>query len=106
MPILDKCELEQNEGSVSWTPSKLIDRLGAEIADPASICYWAHRNKIPIFCPAFTDGSIGDMLYFHSYRNSGIKVDIVEVNFEILKIYKSFFSARNCYKIEYNRNCV
>lgn len=78
MPILDKCEEEQNAKSISWTPSKLIDRLGKEIGDTNSICYWAHHNRIPIFCPALTDGSLGDMLYFHSYRNGGIKLDIVE----------------------------
>lgn len=81
MPILDKCEAEQRDTNFSWTPSKLIDRLGAEINDRRSICYWAHHNKIPIFCPAITDGSIGDMLYFHSFRNAGIKLDIVEVRF-------------------------
>lgn len=79
IPIFDRCEEEQKTESVSWTPSKLIDRLGGEINDEASICYWAHKNKIPIFCPALTDGSLGDMLYFHSYRGGGVKLDIVEV---------------------------
>lgn len=78
MPILDQCEKEQRVKSVSWTPSKLVDRLGAVINDETSICYWAHKNKIPIFCPAITDGSLGDMLYFHSYRSGGLKLDIVE----------------------------
>lgn len=37
------------------------------------------QNNIPIFCPAITDGAIGDILYFHSYRNSpGLVVDIVQ----------------------------
>ncbi|VDK58861.1 unnamed protein product [Gongylonema pulchrum] len=78
MPILDKCESEQVSNNYSWTPSKLISRLGAEINDARSICFWAYRNRIPIFCPALTDGSIGDMLYFHSYRRGGLKLDIVE----------------------------
>ncbi|VDN05611.1 unnamed protein product [Thelazia callipaeda] len=78
MPILDKCETEQNVEGFSWSPSKLIDRLGAEINDVRSVCYWAHKNRIPIFSPALTDGSLGDMLYFHSFRNGGIKLDIVE----------------------------
>ena len=30
-----------------------------------------------MFCPALTDGSIGDMIYFHSYRNEGLVLDIV-----------------------------
>lgn len=29
-----------------------------------------------MYCPALTDGSIGDMIYFHSYRNPGLVLDI------------------------------
>ena len=32
---------------------------------------------IPVYSPALTDGSIGDMLYFHSFKNPGLIVDIV-----------------------------
>ncbi|PNH06092.1 Deoxyhypusine synthase, partial [Tetrabaena socialis] len=70
--------MEQKEDGVNWTPSKLIDRLGKEINHPDSIYYWAHKNGIPVFSPAITDGSIGDMLYFHSYKNPGLRVDMVE----------------------------
>lgn len=52
-------------------------RLGQRINDPSSICYWAAKNKIPIFSPALTDGSLGDMMYFHSHRNPGLVVDIL-----------------------------
>lgn len=38
----------------------------------------AAKNGIPIFCPPITDGSIGDMLFFHSYKNPGLRVDLVE----------------------------
>ena len=38
----------------------------------------AFQNKIPVYCPAITDGSLGDMLYFHSYKRSGFIVDLVE----------------------------
>jgi hypothetical protein len=27
---------------------------------------YPRQNKIPIFCPALTDGSLGDMMYFHT----------------------------------------
>jgi hypothetical protein len=30
------------------------------------------KNDIPVFCPALTDGSIGDMMFFHSYKNPGL----------------------------------
>ncbi|GMS84734.1 hypothetical protein PENTCL1PPCAC_6909, partial [Pristionchus entomophagus] len=78
IPILDKCLEEQKEGFL-WTPSKLIRRLGLEIKDRSSILYWAAVHSIPIFSPALTDGSLGDMLYFHSVKNDGgLRIDIVE----------------------------
>lgn len=75
VPILDQMLAEQESSrstkeSLVWTPSALINRLGKEINDEASICYWAYKNDIPIFCPALTDGSLGDMLYFHTYKSS------------------------------------
>ena len=62
-----------------WTPSAIIDRLGKEIDDPSSVYYWCHKNGIPVFCPAITDGSIGDMIYFHSFKNPGLVLDIAQV---------------------------
>jgi len=94
MPILDAMLEEQKKnvsgsngngnedgeqgGGTKWTPSRVIARLGQEINDPSSICYWAAKNGIPIFCPAITDGSLGDMIFFHTYKNPGLVIDIVE----------------------------
>ncbi|XP_029440985.1 deoxyhypusine synthase [Rhinatrema bivittatum] len=78
MPILDQMVLEQNTEGVKWTPSKMIARLGKEINNPDSVYYWAQKNNIPVFSPALTDGSLGDMIYFHSYKNPGLVLDIVE----------------------------
>jgi len=94
MPILDAMLEEQKKnvsgsngnlnedgqegGGTRWTPSRVIARLGQEINDPSSICYWAAKNDIPIFCPALTDGSLGDMIFFHTYKNPGLVIDIVE----------------------------
>ncbi len=50
--------------------AQMIERLGREIDNADSVCYWAQRNGIPIFCPALTDGSLGDMLFFHSYKEA------------------------------------
>jgi deoxyhypusine synthase len=76
-PILDKMLEEQRTLGTVWSPSKMIERLGLEIKDESSIYYWAARNGIPVFSPALTDGSLGDMMYFHSYRNPGLVCDIV-----------------------------
>lgn len=77
MPILDQMVQEQNANKILWSPSKIIQRLGEEINNPDSVYYWAAKNKIPVFSPALTDGSIGDMMYFHSYKNPGLVVDIL-----------------------------
>ncbi|XP_070531849.1 deoxyhypusine synthase-like isoform X2 [Ptychodera flava] len=77
-PILDQMVLEQKTQGEHWTPSKMIARLGKEIDNPDSVYYWAYKNNIPVFSPALTDGSIGDMIYFHSYKNPGLVLDIVE----------------------------
>lgn len=93
---------------IRWTPSKMIHRLGKEINNTDSVYYWAYKvcpqptcemmyttsslinpgcstsyfyvfqNNIPVFSPALTDGSLGDMIYFHSFKNPGLVVDIVE----------------------------
>ncbi|KAE8873709.1 hypothetical protein PTNB73_00341 [Pyrenophora teres f. teres] len=85
VPILDKMLQEQEASKktaepLHWTPSKIIHRLGKEINDERSVYYWAWKNDIPVFCPALTDGSLGDMLYFHTFKSSPeqLRVDIVE----------------------------
>lgn len=86
IPILDKMVEEQEESKKKdeepffWTPSKVIHRLGKEINDERSVYYWAWKNDIPVFCPALTDGSLGDMIYFHTYKSSPdqLRIDIVE----------------------------
>ncbi|KAF9451691.1 deoxyhypusine synthase [Macrolepiota fuliginosa MF-IS2] len=77
-PILDAMLAEQKETGKIWTPSSFIHRLGKEINNEDSVYYWAYKNDIPVFCPALTDGSIGDMLYFHSFKNPGFVLDIVQ----------------------------
>ncbi|CAG0882150.1 unnamed protein product [Cyprideis torosa] len=77
MPLLDEAVAEQKTKGIPWTPSSLISRLGKAINDPSSILYWAAVNEIPVFSPALTDGSLGDMMYFHSYKNPGLVLDIL-----------------------------
>jgi deoxyhypusine synthase len=51
--------------------------MGQEINDESSIYYWAAKNDIPVYCPAITDGSFGDMVYFHSIKTPGLIIDLV-----------------------------
>ncbi|XP_074287596.1 deoxyhypusine synthase-like [Silene latifolia] len=77
-PILDKMLEEQNSQNILWTPSKTIARLGREINDETSYLYWASKNNIPVYCPSFTDGSLGDMLSIHLCHNPGLIIDIMQ----------------------------
>uniref|UniRef100_A0A6S8GGE3 deoxyhypusine synthase n=1 Tax=Dunaliella tertiolecta TaxID=3047 RepID=A0A6S8GGE3_DUNTE len=78
MPVLNQMLKEQQELGTNWTPSKMIRRFGEVINHTDSIAYWAAKHNIPIFCPPLTDGSIGDMLFFHSYKSPGLRCDIIE----------------------------
>jgi deoxyhypusine synthase len=95
VPIFDQMLKEQEEEGVHWTPSKMIHRLGKEINDERSVYYWAYKNDIPVFCPALTDGSIGDMLYFHTFKSSpaqlrcDIVADIRKINTMAVRAAKS-----------------
>jgi len=56
------------------------------------------QNNIPVFSPALTDGSLGDMIYFHSLKNTlsadtprslslDIVQDLVSINTIALRAY-------------------
>lgn len=78
IPVLEKHKDE------TLTPSKLVNILGKEINNNESIYYWAWKNRIPVFCPAITDGSLGDMIYFFKNKHPNFRLDvsddIVEIN--------------------------
>jgi len=76
MPLLDKMVAEQKDGA-HWTPSRMIARFGQEINNEDSVLYWCWKNQIPVYCPAITDGSVGDMIFFHSFHTPGLVVDLV-----------------------------
>jgi len=56
--------------------SELIKLLGKEINNPESIYYWCYKNNIDVYCPAITDGSLGDMIHFFMYEHKDFKIDI------------------------------
>lgn len=81
LPIFEvMADMQDNEGIV-WTPCAMIHHLGMEIGKlprgEESVWYWCYKNKIPVFSPAITDGSLGDMLYFFSYKRR-LNVEIVQ----------------------------
>lgn len=79
VPFLDEVlhEQQRTQFQTLTTPSEMISRLGSR-SDSSCMVHAASANKIPVFCPALTDGSMGDMIYFHAYRNPGLIVDAVQ----------------------------
>ena len=80
---------EQKRTGHMHTASEFIHELGKEVNDENSIYYWATKNNIPTFCPALTDGSIGDMIYFFKQsdkRNADFGIEISEDMVKIVNI--------------------
>jgi deoxyhypusine synthase len=80
MPILEELYQEQKSRGRPHAPYEIIWKLGERIGDEKSVCYWAWKNKIRIYCPAITDGSFGDMIYFFKYKKGreDFAIDIAE----------------------------
>jgi deoxyhypusine synthase len=75
-PILEELWQEQSKSGKIIGVSDLIWKLGEKINDEESICYWAWKNKIRIFCPAITDGALGDNIYFFKSKKPEFKLDV------------------------------
>lgn len=92
-PLLESLYQEAKSSGVPLTPSRLVWALGEAIGNKDSICYWAFKNKIPIFCPAITDGALGDNIYFFSFKREDFVLDVVadmrELNNTTLGLKKS-----------------
>ncbi|MBN1175151.1 deoxyhypusine synthase [Candidatus Woesearchaeota archaeon] len=60
------------------TTREFCYEIGKETNNEESFMYWAYKNDIPVFCPAPTDGSIGDMICFFKYRHKDFKMDLTD----------------------------
>jgi deoxyhypusine synthase len=85
-PFLEKVYKEQKKMKKIFCTSDLIGKMGGYVKDKSSYLHWAHKNKIPVFCPALTDGSLGDLLFFKKQKYRDFQVDIVEDMSRIVKI--------------------
>jgi deoxyhypusine synthase len=73
-PILDQLY----EKKKRWAVSELLKELGKHLTDENSILYQAHKNNIPIFCPAITDGAFGFHLFLYQQKHPDFIVDVVK----------------------------
>jgi deoxyhypusine synthase len=90
--ILDICYEKGEKENRPLCTSEIIYEMGKYMDDAKlenreqSILYWAYKNQIPIFSPAFTDGSIGDMIFFHRQKRKDFYVDIAQDMDKIVRI--------------------
>jgi deoxyhypusine synthase len=82
-PILTKMLQEQNENGVSWTPSKMIKRLGECINDESSVYYWCvHFSRacvsLNVIWPVFTSA----MLTAHDVKLHSFRMGLIFVSME------------------------
>ncbi len=73
-PVLDKLYAKQKR----WAVSELLREIGLVLDDENSILYQAAKKKIPIFCPAITDGAFGFHLYLYQQKHKDFIVDVVK----------------------------
>ncbi|MDO8627809.1 MAG: deoxyhypusine synthase [Candidatus Diapherotrites archaeon] len=75
-PILQEFLERQRKEKKTFSASEIIAEMGRQINNESSIYFWAQKNKIPVFCPAFMDGAVGDNVYFFNYNISQeLKID-------------------------------
>ncbi|KAF0992475.1 hypothetical protein HZS_1824 [Henneguya salminicola] len=104
-PILTEMLQRQNKNCIKWTPSEIIRLLGEKINNESSIYYWAYKNNIPVFCPALTDGSFGDMIYFYSINNPGLIIDIA-LGFFIIFLFIDLTMINNLAKFSHHTGMI
>lgn len=85
-PLFDRVYKESKKRDKPFTPSEFIKEMGKEINNEDSILYWAYKNNIPVFCPALTDGSVGDLFYFQKFNKNDFYIDIVEDHVKIINL--------------------
>ena len=91
-------EIEKREGR-PLTASEVIYKLGRYMDEKLgkekekSVIYWAYRNNIPVFCPALTDGSFGDMIYFFKEERGDRELTIDIAN-DIVKLNNLAITAK------------
>jgi deoxyhypusine synthase len=83
-PFFEKIYEKQKELGRPLCTSEFTRELGLAVGNEESYLYWAAKNNIPVFCPALTDGSIGDLFYFAKQRHKDFFIDMVEDNQRII----------------------
>ncbi len=88
--FLQRLYKKQKETGKIITTTELCYELGKEVEKlpnkEESICYWAYKNNIPLFCPALTDGSFGDVFFFFKQQHQDMFIDMSDEVYKLNKI--------------------
>lgn len=76
LKFFEKAYTTQNKNKKLLSPSDITYCLGKSLKDNNSFLYWASKNKIPVFCPAITDGAFGLQVYFFKENHKDFGIDI------------------------------
>jgi deoxyhypusine synthase len=74
--------MQKEEGAI-FGPSDVVQYLGERIGSAESVYHHCARHKIPVFSPAITDGSLGDIFYCKGFSEDRF---IIDVNKDLQKI--------------------
>jgi len=89
--VINEMHDEQDKEGKIFAPSDIIARLGKHIDHEDSVYYWAYKNKIPVFAPAFTDGAVGDVFYCNQFHRPGF---VIDMNKDLYKINQMAVTAK------------
>lgn len=111
--LLDEMLSEQSSSgrrNIIWTPSTMIAKIGLKINDENSICFWAQKNKIPIFCPEISNGEhFADAFLSHTGLVLDILNDLCRINSLAMKALNSSIISLGAGVVKHHMckaNCV
>lgn len=77
VPFFEKIYSMQKKLGRPLCSTEFTRELGLAVENEESFLHWAAKNDVPVFCPALTDGSIGDLFYFQRQKHPDFYLDIV-----------------------------
>ncbi len=73
LPMLEQLYAKKKR----WPVSEMLAEIGLMLDDNNSILYQAAKNRVPVFCPAITDGAFGFHLFMFQQKHPDFIVDVV-----------------------------
>jgi len=83
---------EMSAKTLRMSPSDYIKELGKRIADEHSVLHWATLNNIPIYCPGFVDGALGDHFFFFNQNRK--EPFVIDTTADLTTFYKQILAPK------------